>query len=186
MTQKEFIENVKATKLLKAQNHAYIALRYVKQRAHVQRAPKYLPGQLLIFDYTNPIHKEELEYYDAQPCVLFFGVIQRREGKHVLGFNMHYFPHPQRERIFGKICEVFGIYKNGKINKKRAISSVAYKEIVKATKRYKLPFGVKEYAISHINNTYMVHDPAVGICTEGVFQKETMQKIYQFWRDFGK
>ena len=32
------------------------------------------PGQLVLFKYLNPKTKEELEYYDASPCTIFFGI----------------------------------------------------------------------------------------------------------------
>ena len=48
-----------------------------------------VPGQLILFEYFEPATREDLEYYDASPCTIFFNVVNTSHGKRVLGFNIH-------------------------------------------------------------------------------------------------
>lgn len=52
-----------------------------------------VPGSLIMFKYLSPIHADELEYYDAMPCTIFFNKVKNQKGEpRVLGFNIHYYP----------------------------------------------------------------------------------------------
>ena len=54
-----------------------------------------------MFDYFEPATEEDLEYYDAMPCTIFFGIIKTEEGPRVMGFNNHYYPPKIRfKKIF--------------------------------------------------------------------------------------
>ena len=62
---------------------------------------KYLlPGQIVLFGYAEPKFKEELEYYDKTPLVLFCGITRTEDGNiREIGFNLHYYPPRIRSRI---------------------------------------------------------------------------------------
>ena len=66
--------------------------KYVDENLDVKGNPSVLPGQLVMFDYFEPATKEDLEYYDAMPCTIFFGIANTKNGKRVIGFNIHYYP----------------------------------------------------------------------------------------------
>ena len=51
--------------------------------------------------------KEELEYYDASPVTLFFGLIDTPEGKRVIGWNIHYYPPRIRYQLTAKVLDMF-------------------------------------------------------------------------------
>ena len=62
---------------------------------------KYLlPGQIVMFGYSEPKFKEELEYYDKTPLTLFIGITRTNNGDiREIGLNLHYYPPRIRQRI---------------------------------------------------------------------------------------
>ena len=144
-----------------------------------------VPGQLIMFDYFEPIHKEELEYYDAMPVTLFFGVFKTEQGKRVLGFNIHYYPRRIRESLMDKIYEMYKkFYKDDKVLKKS--TGVEYKALLGALKGAKLDFGVRMYdpnLMRHITPIPASNWPEA-ILTEGAFKKKTREAIVRYWQNF--
>ena len=61
--------------------------KYVDEHLEVKGRPSVVPGQLVMFDYFEPATKEDLEYYDAMPCTIFFGVVNTENGKRVKRLN---------------------------------------------------------------------------------------------------
>ena len=74
-----------------------------------QKVPrnKIVPGQLVLFEYFDPKTKDKLEYYDASPCTIFFGVFRAKQGKRIIGFNIHYYPPRLRYAIMDKIFKIY-------------------------------------------------------------------------------
>ncbi len=149
---------------------------------------KPLPGQLIVFDYNTPIHEDELEYYDAQPCTIMFGVVNTDRGRRVLGFNLHYYPPKMRYVIMNGIFNMFkGFFlSNWDIGTNKANKKFNYNNIITQLKRYDLTFGVRMYdpKLMTIPHTVPPDMFATAMFTEGKFQKKTKAYIYKHWKDW--
>ena len=66
---------------------------------------KYLlPGEMCVFSYAAPKTAADLEYYDATPFVLFFGITRDGNGNiREIGFNLHYYPPFARKKILNTV-----------------------------------------------------------------------------------
>ena len=144
------------------------------------------PGQLVTFKYLAPKTKDELDYYDASPCSIFFGIFNSSLGKRVLAFNIHYFPPAVRYRIMNRIYEMYKpIYRkyfaNG-LNKE--LDGFDYQYIMDALDKYNLTFAVRMYIPSLIGDTCIVPPKlwSTAVFTEGWFKKETRSRIMQFFQ----
>ena len=60
------------------------ARKFVDENYDIKGKPAILPGQLIMFNYFEPKTKEELQYYDAMPCTIFFGIVNTKNGKRVI------------------------------------------------------------------------------------------------------
>ena len=153
-----------------------------------QKVPrtKIVPGQLVLFEYFDPKTKDKLEYYDASPCTIFFGVFQSKQGKRVLGFNIHYYPPRLRYSIMDKIFKIYKpVYtKYFKTGTTKAIDAFDYSYLVSALKKANLDFGIREYIPQLIGDTWLVppNQWQVAVFTEGWFKKQTRAAIMKFWR----
>lgn len=152
---------------------------------------KYLlPGQFVVFEYLEPKYKEELEYYDRTPFVLFFGITRTNEGNiREIGLNLHYYPPHTRARILRTTYEVFkpyfSKYFNDPTHKPNAVISWnSLKHLMKVND--KIGFGVKMYIPTLRGKSFVVPPRllATAFYTEGHFSKATLQQIFAFWRQF--
>lgn len=152
---------------------------------------KYLlPGQLCLFNYLEPKFKEDLEYYDRTPLVLFLGITRTDDGNiRELGLNLHYFPPFARARILNKVYEVFKPHWKTNFNEVKhkpnmMIDYAALKHIMRHN--IHLAFGIKCYIPVLRSTTHII--PArlmsTAFFTEGHFSKATLQQIFRFWRQF--
>ena len=151
-------------------------------------ANRIVPGQLILFDYFEPKTKEDLEYYDAGPLTIFFNVIKTKEGKRVLGFNLHYFPPRMRKQIMNTI---FNIYKpvyteHFEDGTKSSMSGFNYKYIMESLQKAGLDFGVRMYIPELINNVRAVPPQLwhVAVYTEGWFKKRTWEAVMRYWKQW--
>ena len=103
------------------------------------------PGQLVLFKYLNPKTKEELEYYDASPCTIFFGTFNSSQGKRVLGFNVHYFPPLLRYKIMDEIFRMYRpVYKKYfETGAPKELDGFDYKFLTDELDRQNLSFAVR-------------------------------------------
>ena len=87
-------------------------LAYKEIMENVNVSPRYmLPGMFAVFGYKEPKMKEELEYYDATPAVIFFGITRTKTSAiREVGFNLHYFPPFVRARIINVVFTTFRQY----------------------------------------------------------------------------
>lgn len=181
----KMIDDIKKSPLYGKTNRDEPARQYITEHAKVQPKNAINPGQLIMFKYFTPKHEEELEYYDAAPCTIFFGTFNSKEGKRVLGFNIHYYPPKMRYQIMDKIFELYRpVYtKYFAEGNRKEIDAFDYQMLVKQLQRANLAFGVREYIPSLIGEPVMV--PAnmwqVAVFTEGWFKKKTRQQIMKFW-----
>lgn len=148
---------------------------------------KIFPGQLILFKYFDPIHREELEYYDASPCTIFFGLKSINNKPHVIGFNIHYYPPNMRYMIMNKIFEIYSsIYKKYFVKNPVRIDDVSYKELLNLLAKAKLDFGVREYDVRRCKDvTYIPPNYwQIAVFTEGWFKKTTRAAIMNYWKNF--
>ena len=152
---------------------------------------KYLlPGQIVLFHYSQPKFKEELEYYDATPLTLFCGITRTDNGDiREIGINLHYYPPFTRLRIINAVYEHFKPFFDKNFNEVTGkpntwISYSAVKHLAKSSS--KIGFGVKMYIPVLRGTSYVLptrHIPTACF-TEGHFSNATLQQIFHFWRQF--
>ena len=156
--------------------------------SNCQKVPrnKIVPGQLVLFEYFDPKTKDKLEYYDASPCTIFFGVFKSKQGKRILGFNIHYYPPKLRYAIMDKIFKIYRpVYtKYFTTGTTREIDAFDYAYLVSNLKKAQLDFGIREYIPQLIGDTWLVppNQWQVAVFTEGWFKKQTRAAIMKFWR----
>jgi hypothetical protein len=145
---------------------------------------------MLVFEYFEPKTKDELEYYDARPCTIFFNIINTNEGKRVLGFNIHYFPPKMRYQILNTIFNIYKpIYtKYFKDGTKTAMDAFDYKYLIDSLQKAGLEFGVRMYIPNLIGKIYMIPPQmwSVAVFTEGWFKKQTRVAVMNHWRQWLK
>lgn len=144
-----------------------------------------VPGNLILFKYLTPKTEEELEYYDAWPCTIFFGTFNSKQGRRIIGFNLHYYPAKYRQRILAKIFSIYKpiflkYWKDGVV---REIDGFDYQYIVSSLKKAKMDFGVRMYDPALCTNLLNVPPQywSTAVFTEGLFQKETRAMIMKHW-----
>lgn len=155
---------------------------------HVERSTNKaaIPGQLLMFDYFEPKTKEDLEYYDAMPCTIFFNIVKTKDGPRVLGFNLHYYPPSLRFQIMSRIFEIFRPIYEGSWNNpiQSEISGFDYNTIIKLLQKENLEFGVRMY-IPNLMHRITPIPPKYyqkAVFTEGHFKQQTRAQIFNFWK----
>lgn len=148
------------------------------------------PGQLVLFKYLNPKTREELEYYDASPCTIFFGIFNSSQGKRVLGFNVHYFPPQIRYRIMEKIYQMYKpIYtKYFEKGVPKDLDGFDYRYLTDELEKHNLSFAVRMYIPRLIGDTFIVPPEMwpTALMTEGWFKKETRAAIMSYFKKDAK
>lgn len=166
------------------------AREFIKNNAISINGSKAVPGQLILFKYFEPKTKEELEYYDASPCTIFFGVFNSSLGKRVLGFNIHYYPPKLRYQIMNKIFEMYRpiLVKYFKEGTTKEMDAFDYRYLIDNLNRANLTFGVREYIPSLMAESKMIPPNMwkVAVFTEGWFKKMTRTAIMKFWEKWTK
>lgn len=201
LDRKIYSENeIKYFKLLDAINEHPLAKRPTSIRSKLayrellsltKPTKKYLlPGQIVLFHYSQPKFKEELEYYDASPLTLFCGITRTDDGNiREVGVNLHYYPPFTRTRIITEIYQHFKPYFDNNFNEVSGKPNtwISYKAIKHLTKaNQKLGFGIKMYIPVLRGASYVLPTRLVPTAcfTEGHFSKATLQQIFHFWRQF--
>lgn len=161
---------------------------YITEHCDKVSHSNIVPGMMIMFQYYEPKTKEDIEYYDAFPCTIFFGVVDTKQGKRVLGFNIHYYPPAIRRKIVVRIFEIFKpIYiKYFTKGITHEIDAFDYEYIMESLEKAKLNFGVRMYIPELIGHTYDIKPNQwnVAVYTEGWFKKETRVAIMKYWKDF--
>lgn len=189
------LKSVKENKLYKISNRDKKARAIIDDYQKNDKSAKtsknlIVPGQLVLFKYLAPKTLEELEYYDASPCTIFFGIFNSSEGKRVLGFNVHYFPPALRYIIMDKVFEMYKpVYrKYFESGLSRDIDAFDYRYLVDELERHNLSFAVRMYIPSLIGDTCII-PPKLwtdAMFTEGWFKKETRARIMQLYKQDAK
>ena len=109
-----------------------------------------------------------------------------KQGKRILGFNIHYYPPRLRYAIMDKIFKIYKpVYtKYFTTGTTREIDAFDYAYLISNLKKAKLDFGVREYIPQLIGQTWLVppNQWQVAVFTEGWFKKETRAQIMRFWK----
>jgi hypothetical protein len=163
------------------------ARKYIDENYDLGTKNSILPGQLIMFDYFEPKTKEDLEYYDAMPCTIFFGIVDTVNGKRVMGFNIHYYPPRMRYKLLDRIFDIFKPIYLKTWNKplKSEVGHFDYKMLMDQLKKAKLDFGIRMYIPSLMASITPV--PPKGwskaVFTEGRFKKVTREAIMNYWKN---
>lgn len=166
-------------------------LAYKELLKNVKYYTKYLlPGQFAIFNYLEPKFKEDLEYYDKTPFVLFLGITRTEDGNiREVGLNLHYFPPHTRMMVLNKVYEMFKPWweKNFNNVQHKPNTVIDYKTLKHMlSSNAKIAFGIKQYIPVLRDNTRVIPTRLLSTAffTEGNFAKSTLQQIFKFWRQF--
>lgn len=160
--------------------------KFIEENVDTGAKSKIFPGQLIMFNYFMPKTKEQLQYYDAMPCTIFFGHINTPEGKRVLGFNIHYYPPKIRYQVMNKIFEIFksSYLKSWNKSLTSEIPEFNYHFLIEQLKKAHLEFGVREYIpqlMAKVTPIPIKYWQKV-VFTEGAFKKETREQILNHWK----
>jgi hypothetical protein len=161
--------------------------KYVDENLSIAGKGSILPGQLIMFNYFEPATKDKLEYYDAMPCTIFFGIVNTKNGKRVIGFNIHYYPPRIRYQLMNRIYEIFKpIYaKNFNTPLDSKMDYFNYKMLISQLQKAKLDFGIREYIPNLMAKVTPIPVSAwsKAVLTEGHFKKETREQILNYWKN---
>ena len=185
----DMLKAIREEKLYKAnvQRRDANARKFVDENYDIKGKPAILPGQLIMFNYFEPKTKEELQYYDAMPCTIFFGIVNTKNGKRVIGFNIHYYPPRIRYQLMNRIYEIFKPIYDNQFNEplKEEMSYFNYKMLISQLQKAKLDFGIREYIPQLMAKIIPI--PVSGwqkaVFTEGHFKKETREQILNYWKN---
>ena len=179
------INDIKSSPLYGKTGRDEVARKWLEANCTKVGKKSILQGQLIMFNYFEPKTKEDLEYYDAMPVTIFFNVVDTKQGKRVLGFNIHYYPPKMRYQIMNKIFDTYrGLFvKYFNTPNKSPMDAFDYRILVQELDRANLGFGVRMYIPELIGNPMII--PAnkwqVAVFTEGHFKKKTRTQIMSFW-----
>ena len=179
-------EDIKDNDLYRSSKRDPKARKIIKENIDNAKKGDILPGQLLTFNYFNPKTKDELEFYDASPCTIFFGIFNSQQGKRVLGFNIHYFPPKLRYNIMDNIYEMYRpVYqKYFESGLSHELDAFDYSYLVDELDKYNMSFAVRMYDPKLIGDVRVIPPKwwATAIFTEGWFKKETRARILQLFK----
>lgn len=185
------MESINNHPLVKRPTSIRSKLAYKELLSLTKPTKKYLlPGQIVLFHYSEPKFKEELAYYDASPLTLFCGITRTDDGNiREVGVNLHYYPPFTRTRIINEVYKHFKPYFDKNFNEITGkpntwISYSVIKHLMKSNT--KLGFGIKMYIPVLRGASYVLPTRLVPTAcfTEGHFSKATLQQIFHFWRQF--
>ena len=161
--------------------------KFIDESVKIKNNSTVLPGQLVMFNYFLPKTEEQLKYYDAMPCTIFFGIVKTKEGPRVIGFNIHYYPPRIRYELMDRIFDIFKPFYleswNGELESE--ISDFNYRMLIRQLQKAKLDFGIREY-IPQLMHKIQPIPPKYwqkAVFTEGRFKKETRTQILNYWKN---
>lgn len=161
--------------------------KFVDEHIEVTNSKPIFPGQLVMFNYFQPKTEEQLKYYDAMPCTIFFGIVKTDEGPRVIGFNIHYYPPRIRYQIMDRIFDIFKPFylESWETPLQTEMSDFNYKMLIRQLQKAKLDFGIRLY-IPQLMKKIEPIPPKYwqkAVFTEGHFKKETRAQILNYWKN---
>jgi len=113
-------------------------------------------GDLYLFQYPDPVHKDTLPYYDTWPCVFFFDEYTSKAGKRiVLGLNFHYLPPALRYKLFDDLLKL----RNEKRYRPTTRLKMSWKTIKAASKTNAYAAAVHAYRVDRIRGGLIKVNP---------------------------
>lgn len=161
--------------------------KFVDENVKITNSKPIFPGQLVMFNYFQPKTEEQLKYYDAMPCTIFFGIVKTDEGPRVIGFNIHYYPPRIRYQIMDRIFDIFKPFylESWETPLQTEMSDFNYKMLIRQLQKAKLDFGIRLY-IPQLMHKIEPIPPKYwqkAVFTEGHFKKETRAQILNYWKN---
>jgi hypothetical protein len=185
----DMLKAIRSEKLYKSnvQRRDVNSRKYIEENIEIKGKTSVLPGQLIMFNYFEPVTKDKLEYYDAMPCTIFFGIVNTKNGKRVIGFNIHYYPPRIRFQLMNRIYEIFKPIYSKQFNTPltEEMSYFNYKMLIDQLQKAKLDFGIREYIpnlMAKVTPIPVANWPKA-VFTEGHFKKETREQILSYWKN---
>lgn len=183
-------DGIQASPLYKAnmERRVKMAPRIIRENCEKIGGSKIVPGQMIYFNYFEPKTKEELEYYDATPCTIYFSNYQSINGLRIIGFNLHYYPPRIRYRVMSLIYKLFRpmFDQTWDDGPDAAMPYFDYQYIIDTLDKYNLGFGVRMYIPSLITDARLVPTKWIptALFTEGNFKKRTREQIMHYWQNW--
>lgn len=180
------LQRIEKNPIYNKSNRDMIARKQLENIITDDKKIRIFPGQLVLFKYFEPKTKEELEYYDASPCTIFFGILNTTEGKRVIGFNIHYYPPYIRYKVMNRIFQMYKSIYETEHERLTTNLDLNYKELINKLRKAKLDFGVRMYIPQLITDVKIVPPECWDIAcfTEGWFKKVTKEAILNYWRNW--
>ena len=184
-------ESINDNPLAKRPMNIRSKLAYAEIMRNLKPTKKYaLPGEVVCFNYQDPKLKEDLDYFDRTPLVLFCGITRTKDGNiREIGFNLHYYPPYARAKIFIQVYNTFKQYfwKNFNTVTGKPNMMISYDALMRLCKRNaKIGFGIKMYIPVLRGVTYTIPTRlfSTAFYTEGRFSGATLMQIQSFWRKY--
>jgi hypothetical protein len=158
---KNFVQNARGLDNAKtAANQWYKTVGKSKGDTSIQSyAGPFQPGKIYIFRYQDPVTKERLEQWDANPVVLSLGTVDGND----IGVNLNYLPQDIKLRVLDKIYKSFGSKieeqeskKPGQAKAQKPILSFNEKTIMKFLNTAGLGYAIKRYVTNLRQSTKVV------------------------------
>lgn len=163
-----------------------IVRRFMDSQIEQTNTKPVFPGQLVMFNYFQPKTEEQLEYYDAMPCTIFFGIRKTEEGPRVIGFNLHYYPPRIRFQIMDRIFDIFKpmYLESWDSSLGTEMPDFNYKMLIRQLQKAKLDFGIRQYIPSLMHEIEPIPPKfwQKAVFTEGRFKKQTRTQILNYWK----
>lgn len=184
----DLLEAIRSEKIYKSNviKRDRYARKWINENCTQYNNHSALPGAFLAFNYFEPKTKEELEYYDAMPCAIFFARFKTQKGEwRVLAWNVHYYPPRIRYQVLTRVYEIYKpFYANNWIDPvTQEISMFNYKLLMAQLDKNGLGFGVREYIPNLMRDIRPVPIKgwSIAVFTEGRFKKRTKEQIMNYW-----
>ena len=131
------------------------ALKYLrkvlKDKTYSENPNGIKGGNLYWFNYKEPLTKETLPYWDAEPLVIMSSTFKNQNGQpRVLGLNLHLLPPKTRIAVFN---EVYNMHKNSfdkKLGGQEYNFEFEWKQMYSAISQFGGEFALRMYAPSQI------------------------------------
>lgn len=183
-------EDIKSHELYKKRDRDVKAREMIEEELsgnkRARSKTQIFPGQLVLFKYLNPLTRDELEYYDASPLTIFFGIANTKEGRRVIGFNIHYFPTNLRFVILDRIYEIYRpIYqKYFESGLAGDIDAFDYRYLMEELDKWDMAWAVRMYIPARMGEVRCITPSlwSTAVFTEGWFRKETRSTIMNYWK----
>lgn len=118
---------------------------------NVQLTPKpFMPGKIYVFEYPNPITKDQLDWWDKRPVVLALNSIDATTD---CGINLNLLPIKFKEELLDAFYEAFkspinaatsGMSKEDAL-RQRALTTLRYENVKRYLDKFGFGFAIRRY-----------------------------------------